>query len=46
MINMLLYGCETWKITERSRRALEVAKMDVIGRLRISRRERINNEWE
>jgi len=41
----MLYECETWRITERSRRVLEVAEMDAIRRsMRISRKERIRNE--
>jgi len=42
--SMLLDGCETWRVTERSRRALEAAQMDAIRRsMRISRRGRIRN---
>jgi len=28
--NITLYGCETWRITEKSRKALEAAEMDAI----------------
>jgi len=41
----MLYECETWRITKRSRRTLEAAKMDTIQRtMRISCKERIRNE--
>jgi len=40
-----LYECETWRITERSKRVLKAAEMDAIRRsMRLSRRERIRNE--
>lgn len=41
----LLYGSETWRITERSKRMLETTEMDALKRsARISRADRIRNE--
>lgn len=41
----LLYGSETWRITENNKRRLEAVEMDVFRRsLGISRRQRIRNE--
>ncbi|XP_044744708.1 uncharacterized protein LOC123306668 [Coccinella septempunctata] len=41
----LLYGAETWRITERNRRKLEAVEMDVFRRsLGISRGDRVRNE--
>ncbi|CAG9835613.1 unnamed protein product [Diabrotica balteata] len=41
----LLYGAETWRITENNRKKLEAVEMDVFRRsLGISRRERVRNE--
>ncbi|XP_012228171.2 uncharacterized protein [Linepithema humile] len=41
----LLYGAETWRITEQNKRKLEAVEMDAIKRsLRISRKDRIQNE--
>jgi len=46
----MLYGCKTWRLIERSKRALEATEMDAIRRfIRISRKEKVrelNNEWE
>lgn len=41
----LLYGAETWRITERNRQRLEATEMDALRRSAgVSRRERIRNE--
>lgn len=41
----LLYGCETWRLSERNKRKFEATEMDVIRRLiRISRKCEIGNE--
>jgi len=38
--NILLYGFESWKITERNKKKLEALEMDVFRRMmRIARRE-------
>ena len=43
--SILLYGCETWRLTERNKRKLETTEMDAIRRaMRISRRDKIRNE--
>lgn len=43
--NGLLYGSETWRITERNRRKLEAVEMDVLRRsARISRLDCVRNE--
>ena len=40
----LLYGCETWRLTEINKRRVEGTEMDALRRsLRISRKERIKN---
>ena len=40
----LLYGSETWRLTENNKRRVEVAEMDALRRSsRISRKERIRN---
>lgn len=41
----LLYGSETWRITERNRQRLEATEMDALRRSAgVSRRERIRND--
>ncbi|XP_045463869.1 uncharacterized protein LOC123673432 [Harmonia axyridis] len=41
----LIYGAETWRITENNRRKLEATEMDVFRRsVRVSRRDRVRNE--
>lgn len=43
--NVLLYGIETWRITEKYKAKLGAIEMDAMRRsLRISRRDRIRNE--
>jgi len=46
MINsIMLYGCETWRLTERNKRALEATEMDAIwSSMRISQKEKVKNE--
>ena len=40
----LLYGSETWRLTENNKRRVEATEMDALGRSsRISRKERIGN---
>ena len=40
----LLYGSETWRLTENNKRRVEVTEMDALRRSsRISRKERIRN---
>jgi len=40
----LLYGAETWRLTENNKRRVEATEMDVLRRSsRISRKERIRN---
>jgi len=40
----LLYGSETWRLTENNKRWFEATEMDVLRRSsRISRKERIGN---
>jgi hypothetical protein len=40
----LLYGSETWRLTENNKRRIEVTEMDALRRSsRISRKERIRN---
>ena len=40
----LLYGAETWRLTENNKRRVEATEMDVLRRsFRISRKERIRN---
>ena len=40
----LLYGSETWRLTENNKRRVEATEMDALRRsLRISRKERIRN---
>ena len=40
----LLYGSETWRLTENNKRRVEATKMDALRRSsRISRKERIRN---
>ena len=40
----LLYGSETWRLTENNKRRVEATEMDVLRRSsRISRKERIRN---
>jgi len=40
----LLYGSETWRLTENNKRRVEATEMDALRRsLRISRKERIKN---
>ena len=40
----LLYGCETWRLTENDKRRVEATEMDVLRRSsRMSRKERIRN---
>ena len=42
--NSLLYGSETWRLTETNKRRVEATEMDVLRRSsRISRKERIRN---
>jgi hypothetical protein len=42
--NSLLYGSETWRLNENSKRRVEATEMDVLRRSsRISRKERIRN---
>jgi len=42
--NSLLYGPETWRLTENSKRRVEATEMDALRRSsRISRKERIRN---
>jgi hypothetical protein len=44
MKSSLLYGSETWRLTENNKRRVEAAEMDVLRRSsRISRKERIRN---
>jgi len=41
----MLYGCETWRLIERSKRTLETMEMDAIRQsMRISRRKKVRNE--
>ena len=43
-MSSLLYGSETWRLTENNKRRVEATEMDVLRRSsRISRRERIRN---
>jgi len=46
MINsVMLYGCKTWRLTERNKRALEATEMDAIwSSMRISQKEKVKNE--
>ena len=40
----LLYGSETWRLTENNKRLVEATKMDTLRRSsRISRKDRIKN---
>jgi len=39
----LLYGSETWRLTENNKRRVEATEMDVLRSSRISRKERIIN---
>ena len=40
----LLYGSETWRLTENNKRRVEVTEMDALRRSsRISRKDRIRN---
>jgi len=42
ILSSLLYGSETWRLTENSKRRVEATKMDALSRSsRISRKERI-----
>ena len=41
--NSLLYGSETWRLTENNKRRVEATEMDVLRSSRISRKERIIN---
>lgn len=44
---VLLYGCETWSLTERSKRKLEATEMDAIRRsMRIDSHEEIESEMK
>jgi hypothetical protein len=42
--NSLLYGSETWRLTENNERRVEATEMDALRKFsRISRKERIRN---
>jgi len=42
--NSLLYGSETWRLTENNKRRVEATEMDTLRRSsRISRKDRIRN---
>jgi hypothetical protein len=39
----LLYGSETWRLTENNKRRVETTEMDALRKSRISRKEKIRN---
>ena len=42
--SLLLYGAETWRLTENNKRRVEATEMDALRRSsRISRKDRIRN---
>ena len=45
MLNVVLYGCETWSLTLREERRLRVFDNRVLRRIFVPKRDKVRGEW-